>query len=337
MGRKVFPCLEEFRRRNIAFLGSGAFGFPREEYESPSFVNTMACAGNDSIKIDIQVAHEVFVSRKPAGGWGIGSFENGNRPNINLPFDKMWMEFTSYVEIPTRPGEMVSVPAFCAFRKLENNEFTISAGVFAQSDLSGSIEGPFHPVLYMDQFGWGGEYKHDGSFSMGDPESFLSQGDRGPSAEMEYLREDFRSECPLFFPEFLNNFEAFNLIQIAEIAITAIGLMNCKNVRLENGIDRGRMRKTSSGRKNREPSVKFKTIQIDGVHRDPFDHVPVGPAFNPLHYVRGHFKTFTSERPMFGKLVGTYWWGWQVRGDSANGINVNDYELSPSLTNTKEA
>jgi hypothetical protein len=25
--------------------------------------------------------------------------------------------------------------------------------------------------------------------------------------------------------------------------------------------------------------------------------------------VDGHFKTFTAEAPLFGKHVGTYWWG----------------------------
>lgn len=27
-----------------------------------------------------------------------------------------------------------------------------------------------------------------------------------------------------------------------------------------------------------------------------------------IHWVRGHFKTYTSDRPLFGKHVGQYWW-----------------------------
>lgn len=47
-----------------------------------------------------------------------------------------------------------------------------------------------------------------------------------------------------------------------------------------------------------------------------------------LHRVRGHFKTFTADRPLLGQHVGTYWWGWQIRGKAENGINVSDYRLA---------
>jgi hypothetical protein len=30
---------------------------------------------------------------------------------------------------------------------------------------------------------------------------------------------------------------------------------------------------------------------------------------------------------LFGKLNGTYWWGWQVRGNPERGANINDYRL----------
>jgi hypothetical protein len=28
-----------------------------------------------------------------------------------------------------------------------------------------------------------------------------------------------------------------------------------------------------------------------------------------------------------GKHVGTYWWGWQLRGDPKHGIVISDYQL----------
>jgi hypothetical protein len=48
-----------------------------------------------------------------------------------------------------------------------------------------------------------------------------------------------------------------------------------------------------------------------------------------LHRVRGHFKTFTAERPLMGKHVGTCWWGWQLRGDPNpnRGIVTSDYQI----------
>ncbi|WP_225050582.1 hypothetical protein, partial [Enterococcus casseliflavus] len=47
-----------------------------------------------------------------------------------------------------------------------------------------------------------------------------------------------------------------------------------------------------------------------------------------LHTVRGHFKIFTEDKPLLGKHVGTYWWGWQVRGSKEVGEVVSDYKVS---------
>jgi hypothetical protein len=43
--------------------------------------------------------------------------------------------------------------------------------------------------------------------------------------------------------------------------------------------------------------------------------------------VRGHFKTFTAEKPLMGRAVGTYSWGWQLRGDPKRGIVISDYQF----------
>lgn len=52
------------------------------------------------------------------------------------------------------------------------------------------------------------------------------------------------------------------------------------------------------------------------------------PSPTALHKVRGHFKTYTPEAPLLGRHVGTYWWGWQVRGDVENGVALHDYEVA---------
>lgn len=43
--------------------------------------------------------------------------------------------------------------------------------------------------------------------------------------------------------------------------------------------------------------------------------------------MRGHFKDF-SAKGLFGKYKGVYWWGDQVRGDSAQGVIDKDYRLA---------
>lgn len=134
-------------------------------------------------------------------------------------------------------------------------------------------------------------------------------------------------EHKIAYPESVNPDLAEELTADLNVAYMAINLMNCKNVEISDG---GAVRIQRSGRakKKRVPALKFKTILLPGSSSSPGGKTnTVTEAEMARHRVRGHFKTFTKEKPLFGKLTGTYWWGWQVRGNAANGINVNDYSL----------
>lgn len=45
------------------------------------------------------------------------------------------------------------------------------------------------------------------------------------------------------------------------------------------------------------------------------------------HLVRGHFKTYKEDAPLFGKYIGRYWWPPHVRGSLEVGIIEKDYEI----------
>jgi hypothetical protein len=45
-----------------------------------------------------------------------------------------------------------------------------------------------------------------------------------------------------------------------------------------------------------------------------------------LHICRGHFKDFT-ERGLFGKYHGLYWWDAHARGNAKEGIALKDYRV----------
>lgn len=47
------------------------------------------------------------------------------------------------------------------------------------------------------------------------------------------------------------------------------------------------------------------------------------------HICRGHFKTYTEEKPLFGSITGTYWWANQVRGSKERGEVKKRYQVSP--------
>lgn len=50
------------------------------------------------------------------------------------------------------------------------------------------------------------------------------------------------------------------------------------------------------------------------------------------HICRGHFKEFTKERPLFGRVTGRFWWPMHTRGSVERGKVEKDYELKANDT-----
>lgn len=118
------------------------------------------------------------------------------------------------------------------------------------------------------------------------------------------------------------------MAHICRAAYITIGLMNCKNVTTTE-TDKGGPKRSRSRRK-RSPRLTYRTINIPGYQSAPSTASAKrdGEPSVAVHRVRGHFKTFTAEKPLMGRHVGTYWWGWQVRGSAKNGAVVSDYKVT---------
>lgn len=114
------------------------------------------------------------------------------------------------------------------------------------------------------------------------------------------------------------------------VACMALNLINCRNVVTKPA---GTVHYRRSGREKRQGKqpVRYHTIVLPGMtvershssSRDRRNNESVLAA----HVVRGHFKTFTPERPLLGRHVGTYWWNPAVRGNAKNGMVVSDYQV----------
>lgn len=111
------------------------------------------------------------------------------------------------------------------------------------------------------------------------------------------------------------------------VAFATMDLLACKNVALadnEEVVSRQRRRHGYAG-------IKWKTIVVTGrsqvVHKAGAKGVNIAdlPA---LHECRGHFKEYTGERPLFGKVSGKFFWHPHLRGRAENGIILHDkYEV----------
>lgn len=115
---------------------------------------------------------------------------------------------------------------------------------------------------------------------------------------------------------------------VIQSAMWAIGLMNCRNVTTRE-VNRHPVKRKKQ-RRQRDPGLDYHTIVLPGQRGQQGASHGESSGVTRLHQVRGHFKTFTPDAPLLGQHVGTYWWGWQVRGSKENGEVISDYKLAVS-------
>lgn len=112
-------------------------------------------------------------------------------------------------------------------------------------------------------------------------------------------------------------------------AFMAISFMHCKNVaRVDNLPNRQERREMQ---RREEAITIYKTLQIE-----PMKQVlssQGGVAHNglkkALHICRGHFSTYSEEKPLFGKYAGRFWIQAHVRGTAEAGKVIKDYKVKP--------
>lgn len=113
------------------------------------------------------------------------------------------------------------------------------------------------------------------------------------------------------------------------VALCAMEFAHCKNVSVVE-CENGRVCEKWH-RRTRCPKVQFKTIKIPLAARgktatgEPRD----GASPVPLHLVRGHFATYTADKPLFGRPdgVGRFFHPPHIRGDGSAGVVAKDYTI----------
>jgi hypothetical protein len=125
--------------------------------------------------------------------------------------------------------------------------------------------------------------------------------------------------------------DGFTLAQAAVmlyVSLLSVSFMHCKNVTQEEITPAAALAKKQL-RKHGIPKVSYRVLKIEPMTRalheqGASDTKGLGHA---LHICRGHFKTYTAERPLFGQRVGTWWWDTNLRGARSTGTVVKDYEI----------
>lgn len=109
----------------------------------------------------------------------------------------------------------------------------------------------------------------------------------------------------------------------------AFAFCHCRNVDLKPQ-EVSRQVRRQAERKGL-PLLDYRVLEIEPMKkalRTEGGIEAVGPR-KALHLVRGHFKHFSEDKPLFGRVVGTFWWESSIRGSLAKGKVEKDYEVNP--------
>jgi len=111
-------------------------------------------------------------------------------------------------------------------------------------------------------------------------------------------------------------------------------LLNCRNVALQSAERQPEPRKREKLRRVGKLGVDWKVLhlRLPGVGTvKASGGSGAGDRLTRAHLVRGHFKTFSAEAPLFGRHTGRFWWPASVRGNAERGSVIKDYaaEASP--------
>lgn len=107
-----------------------------------------------------------------------------------------------------------------------------------------------------------------------------------------------------------------------------LGMMNCRNVTLREHT-RTAFQPRKARRARKDP-LSYSTIVLPDGSGYGYDEAgrptPTGPS-TALHQVRGHFRRYGPDKPLFGKYVCTVWVPHHIRGSAEVGEVKSDYRI----------
>jgi len=115
-----------------------------------------------------------------------------------------------------------------------------------------------------------------------------------------------------------------NLGVMGSRALIAFSLLNCKNITLQK-----RDVNVRRNRRHGKTGIEWRVLHIKhgGSKRTTVAATVESDRLTRAHLVRGHFKTYTEDKPLLGHAVGRFWWSPNVRGNPERGAIIKDYEI----------
>lgn len=104
--------------------------------------------------------------------------------------------------------------------------------------------------------------------------------------------------------------------------------MHCKNVVME-AVEPDRALNRERKKHGFKPFLRYHTIDIEPMKKvlRTEGNIEAEGLKRALHICRGHFSTYSEERPLFGRVAGTFWIPSHTRGSIKEGMVISDYNV----------
>lgn len=130
-------------------------------------------------------------------------------------------------------------------------------------------------------------------------------------------------KAPEDYEEIANN--AINKISPCFLTIS---FMHCKNVKQVEYVPPPKIN-IRRAKEGKPPLTKYYTLEIEAMKRTLQSEggISTNGLKRALHICRGHFATYSADKPLFGHYVGTVWKPQHIKGSKAMGEIVKDYTV----------
>lgn len=116
----------------------------------------------------------------------------------------------------------------------------------------------------------------------------------------------------------------------AHITLLSMTFAHCKNVSVQEHRTPPKVAKKRA-KAGKPIGTTYKTLVIDPMREvlKTEGNIEKNGLKKALHICRGHFATYTEDKPLFGKVTGTFWKPMHTRGSAKQGRVIKDYEIRP--------
>lgn len=102
--------------------------------------------------------------------------------------------------------------------------------------------------------------------------------------------------------------------------------LSCKNIETQDNLPSLKLNKKRK-KTGKQELFTYKTLVIKPIGKKQESQAAQGLWDNRIHLCRGHFKEYTTKKPLFGRITGRFWWQPSVRGRSRDGIVMKNYKI----------